>query len=577
MADQNANTQAPLGGTREPLQLLWSAVLATVADDRAQTSAANAALASLVFDASSTWGVSRPASEEFPSAMFRHLTLRPADSLRELLHSVDQVSRTARASLLLQDVGTVRQVGDGVASVWGLPEARTDELLAFRDGVMGLVMNLDAEWTDCILLGSDEGIQGGDLVNSTGQRLMAPVGERLLGRVINPLGQPIDSHPRLFVDERRPIEREALGVVDRQAVSESLHTGIKAIDAIIPIGRGQRELIIGDRQTGKTSIALDTIINQKDQGVLCVYVSIGQRKSSALEAIRALELTGAMEHTVVVVAAPDDPPALLYLAPYVGCTIAEEFLDRGHDVLIVYDDLTKHADAHRELSLLLRRPPGREAYPGDVFYLHARLLERACRRSDALGGGSITALPIVETRRSNIAAYIPTNLISITDGQIYLNPDLFNQNIKPAIDIGLSVSRVGGAAQSAIMRSVSGQLKLTLAQYEEVAHFARFGADLDRATQQQINRGIRLREALKQPAYRPLSLAEETLFLYAVDRGYADGLPVEEIASYEQALWRLAEREFRSVIRRIEEEQCLDDALERDIQTMLAKLAETLS
>ncbi|MBC7238715.1 MAG: F0F1 ATP synthase subunit alpha, partial [Chloroflexi bacterium] len=317
-----------------------------------------------------------------------------------------------------------------------------------------------------------EGIQGGDIVWSTGGKISVPVGERLLGRVISPLGVPLDLKGRLFVEERRFIEREALSVVERQAVSVPLHTGIKAVDALIPIGRGQRELIIGDRQTGKTSLALDAIINQRDQGVLCVYVSIGQRKSAALQAIQTLEETGALEHTVVIVAAPDDPPALTYLAPYVGCTIAESLMDRGYDVLIVYDDLTKHADAYRELSLLLRRPPGREAYPGDIFYLHARLLERAGRRRSDLGGGSITALPIAETRRGNISAYIPTNLISITDGQIYLSADLFNQNIKPAIDVGLSVSRVGGAAQTPIMRQVSGQLKLTLAQYEEVAHFA---------------------------------------------------------------------------------------------------------
>ncbi len=503
-----------------------------------------------------------------PPRFLERLRRRPFTAFRDVLAALDRETRTVRASLVMQDIGTVRQVGDGVASVWGLPQARTDELVRFGD-VFGLVMNLDTDWIDCILLGSDEGIQGGDIVWSTGGQISIPVGERLLGRVISPLGQPLDLKGRLFVDERRFIEREALGVVERQAVSVPLHTGIKAVDALIPIGRGQRELIIGDRQTGKTSLALDAIINQRDQGVLCVYVSIGQRKSAALQAIHTLEETGALEHTVVVVAAPDDPPALTYLAPYVGCTIAESLMDRGYDVLIVYDDLTKHADAYRELSLLLRRPPGREAYPGDIFYLHARLLERAGRRRDDLGGGSITALPIAETRRGNISAYISTNLISITDGQIYLNADLFNQNIKPAIDVGLSVSRVGGAAQTPIMRQVSAQLKLTLAQYEEVAHFARFGAEIDRATQQQINRGLRLREVLKQPAFQPLPLARQVLILYAVDHGYLDDVPIEEIAHYEENLWHFARREYLGVIRAIEEQKRLDEPLERELNALL--------
>jgi len=418
---------------------------------------------------------------------------------------------------------------------------------------------LETRWIDCVLLGSDEGIQGGDVVWSTGQRIMIPVGDRLLGRVITPLGAPADGKGHIHADERRFIEREALGVVERQAVNEPMDTGIKAIDALIPIGRGQRELIIGDRQTGKTSIALDTIINQKERDVLCVYVSIGQRKSNVLQSIRTLEQAGAMEHTVVVMASPDDPPALLYLAPYAGCTIAEEFLDDGRDVLIVYDDLTKHANAYRELSLLLRRPPGREAYPGDIFYLHARLLERACRQSDARGGGSITALPIVETQRGNITSYIPTNLISITDGQIYLSPDLFNQNV------------VGGAAQTPIMRKVSGQLKLMFAQYQEVADFARFGAEIDRTTQQQITRGLRLQEALKQPNYRPLSLAQQILLLYAVGQGYLDDLPAEQVGSYERELWTYIQREHRSVIRRIEDRKDLDAELDQNLQQLLQK------
>jgi F-type H+/Na+-transporting ATPase subunit alpha len=516
-----------------------------------------------------TWGRAYSATDELPRPMLRRMLHAPEQFLAQMLSSAERESRAVRSGISIRDVGTVRQVGDGVASVWGLPQATTDELLLFPGNINGLVMNLEANWIDCILLGSDETIQGGDVVWPTGQRITVPVGDRLLGRVVTALGHPIDGRGRIFIDERRFIEREAPGVVERQAVNEPLDTGIKAIDAIVPIGRGQRELIIGDRQTGKTTIALDTIINQRDKDVICVYVSIGQRKSTTLQVIRTLTDAGAMEHTVVVMAGPDEPPAMLYLAPYVGCTIAESFLDHGRDVLIVYDDLTKHADAYRELSLLLRRPPGREAYPGDIFYLHARLLERAGRLSDARGGGSITALPIVETRRGNITAYVPTNLISITDGQIYLSPELFNQNIKPAIEAGLSVSRVGGAAQTPIMRRVSGQLKLMLAQYEEVAHFARFGAEIDRATRQQITRGLRLREVLKQPAYSPLSLSQQVLMLYAVGEGYLDEVELDQIARFEQELWVFAQREYPSVVRRIAVDQEMDDDLSSDMEQLL--------
>ena len=520
-------------------------------------------------------GLTPSVIDRLPQSLFEQLAQHPAESLRQMLGSVGHQSKTVRSALSFRDVGTVRQVGDGVASIWGLPQATTDELLQFPGDAMGLVMNLETRWIDCVLLGSDEGIQGGDVVWSTGQRIMIPVGDRLLGRVITPLGAPADGKGPIYVDERRFIEREVLGVIERQAVNEPLDTGIKAIDAIIPIGRGQRELIIGDRQTGKTSIALDTIINQKGQDVLCVYVSIGQRKSDVLQTIQTLEQAGAMGYTVIVMASPDDPPALLYLAPYIGCTIAEEFLDDGRDVLIVYDDLTKHANAYRELSLLLRRPPGREAYPGDIFYLHSRLLERACRQSDARGGGSITALPIVETQRGNLTAYIPTNLISITDGQIYLSPDLFNQNIKPAIDVGLSVSRVGGAAQTPIMRKVSGQLRLMLAQYQEVANFARFGAEIDRTTRQQITRGVRLREALKQPNFKPLSLAQQILLLYAVGKGYLDELSLDQVEVYEHELWPYAQREHRRIIRQIEDDKDLDADLERRIQQLLETFTRT--
>jgi F-type H+-transporting ATPase subunit alpha len=477
----------------------------------------------------------------------------------------------------VQPVGTVKQVGEGVASVWGLPQATTDELLLFPNSVMGLVMNLDTNQADCVLLGPAEGIDGGDIVWATGQRATIPVGERLLGRIISPLGMPLDGKGSLYVDERRHIEREAVGVVEREPVSVPLHTGIKAIDAMIPIGRGQRELIIGDRQTGKTTLALDAIISQRDSDVVCIYVCIGQRASSILQAVRILSEGGAMGNTIVLVAAPDDPPALLYLAPYAGVTIAESFMDEGRDVLIVYDDLTKHADAYREISLLLRRPPGREAYPGDVFYLHSRLLERACRRNEASGGGSITALPIVETRRGNISAYIPTNLISITDGQIYLSPELFNQNFRPAIDIGQSVSRVGGAAQTQAMRRVSGQLRLTLSQYEEVAHFSRFGTEVDRATRQQLVRGERLRRVLTQPPNAPLSLSRQVLTLLAIDLGHVDEVTAEDVERYDAGLWTYSERNAPRALRAVEEERRLSASSEQELRQAIEAYSKQFS
>jgi len=511
----------------------------------------------------------RRPDEEFPRPVLEKMANAPRESLSSLLTSIVEQSRRPHPGLLIREIGTVRQVGDGVASVWGLPRATTDEILQFPHGVTGLIMNLETSYVDCILLGSDEGIQGGDLVWSTGKRIAVPVGDRLLGRVVDPLGVPLDTLGRLFADELRFIERNAPGVVERQPVTEPLQTGIKAVDALIPIGRGQRELIAGDRQTGKTALALDAIINQRGQDVVCIYVSIGQRKSAALDAIRILQDAGAMEHTIVVLAAPDDPPALVYLAPYTGATIAESFMDQGRDVLIVYDDLTKHADAYRELSLLLRRPPGREAYPGDIFYLHSRLLERSGRLNEALGGGSITALPIVETRRGNISAYVPTNLISITDGQIYLSPEFFNQGFKPAIDVGLSVSRVGGAAQTQIMRRVGGHLRLTLSQYEEVAQFSRFGTEVDETTRHQIVRGEHLRQALRQAPYTPLQLSRQILLLYAAGEGYMDDVPLADVERFESELWAFASREYRSIIRRIDEDHVMDDRLDSDIQALL--------
>jgi len=472
------------------------------------------------------------------------------------------------------DVGTVLQIGDGVATLSGLSQARTEEVVIFPTGVQGLILNLDRNRLDVILLGPDEGIQGGDLVYSTGKRVQVPVGYALLGRVIDPLGQPLDDLGPLRTTETRHLEREAPGIIERQPVREPLYTGLKAIDALIPIGRGQRELIIGDRQTGKTAIALDTIINQKGSNIPCIYTSIGQKKSSTLAAIQALSRYGAMEHTIVVVADADDPPALRYLAPYAACSMAEFFMDEGRDVLIVYDDLSKHADAYRELSLLLRRPPGREAYPGDIFYLHARLLERACKLAEEYGGGSITALPIIETQRGNLARYIPTNLISITDGQIVLDTSLFNRGHKPAINVGLSVSRVGGAAQVPAIRELSEELRLKLAQFEEVAHFARFGTEVDEATRQQIAIGERLQAVLRQSQFTPLSLADQVLVLYAATHGHMDDVPVDQVPQFEERLRAFVWQERASLLRDINRTGELTPEMESELEHTIVTFKE---
>jgi F-type H+-transporting ATPase subunit alpha len=445
-------------------------------------------------------------------------------------------TRAARISshVRFTDVGTVQRIGDGVAKLSGLPSARTEELVTFPTGVQGMILNLERGSIDVILLGSDEGIQGGDLVTGSGERLRVPVGRRLLGRVISPLGEPLDGRGPVESPETAYLERRAPGITDRRPVHEPMHTGLKVIDSMLAIGRGQRELIVGDRQTGKTALALDTIINQRESGVLCVYVAVGQKKTSTLAAIETLRQYQALAHTIVVMSSPDDPPALRYLSPYAGCTMAEALMYAGNHVLVVYDDLSKHADAYRELSLLLRRPPGREAYPGDIFYLHARLLERAAKLGPELGGGSLTALPIVETQRGNISAYIPTNLISITDGQIVLDMDLFNRNIRPAVNVGASVSRVGGAAQTRAMREVAGKLKLDLAQYQEVVRFARFGTEIDEATQRQIQRGVRLEAALKQPEHRPLAPAEMIVVLMAASGGHLDDVGPNDVPAFER-------------------------------------------
>jgi len=491
----------------------------------------------------------------------------PTLLLRVLHHEIEKLEPRVR----FQGVGTVLRVGNGVATLSGLPQARTDELVTFPTGVQGMILNLEGRYLDVILLGSDEGIRGGDLVTSTGQRLRVPVGRALLGRVVDPLGRPLDERGPIVTVESDFLERKAPGIIERRPVHKPLQTGIKIVDALVPIGRGQRELIIGDRQTGKTALAVDTIINQRGQDVLCVYVSIGQKKSSALAVIEALRRYGALEHTIVVVANPDDPPALRYLAPYAGCTMAEFFMRQGLDALIIYDDLSKHANAYRELSLLLRRPPGREAYPGDIFYLHARLLERAACLSEEAGGGSLTALPIVETQRGNISAYIPTNLISITDGQIYLDTERFNRGLKPAVHEGLSVSRVGGAAQTQAMREVAGTLRLELSQYEEVAHFARLGTEVDEVTRSQLARGRRLQAVLKQPQYHPLSVSAQVAQLYAATAGFLDDVPVNEVPAFVEGLPSFIERTepylYHHVNRTGEWNEELRETLEKALRT----------
>jgi F-type H+-transporting ATPase subunit alpha len=485
---------------------------------------------------------------------------RPQSQVPAVLKALREQTSQLESSVRFHDVGTVQHIGNGVATLSGLPHARTDELVDFPTGVQGMILNLDHARLDVILLGPEEGIQGGDLVTATGERLRSPVGENLLGRVVNPLGEPLDERGPIDADDFHYLERDAPSIVEREPVDEPLHTGWKIVDALVPVGRGQRELIVGDRQTGKTTLTVDAILNQRDEDVACVYVAIGQKKSSTLAIIETLRRHGAMEYTIVVTASPDDPSALRYLAPYAGCTMAEYLMHQGRDVLIVYDDLSKHADAYRELSLLLRRPPGREAYPGDIFYLHSRLLERACKLASsppqaggAEGGqgGSLTALPIVETKQGNLSAYIPTNLISITDGQIMLDADLFNRGVKPAVNAGLSVSRVGGAAQTDAMRAVVGNLRLELAQFEEVARFARFGTEVGEATKQQIRRGERLRAVLTQPAHHPLSLAAQVVILLAATEGLLDDVSPGNMPAFEAKLLSQVEEDHPGLLQQI--------------------------
>ncbi len=435
-----------------------------------------------------------------------------------------------------EQVGRVIEVGDGIARVSGLPSAKVNELLEFEDGTVGLAMNLDEESIGAVVLGSVDRIEEEQVVRSTGRILSMPVGDALLGRVVNALGEPIDGKGPLNNPRQRRMEVQAPGIIGRQPVGEPLQTGIKAIDAMTPIGRGQRELIIGDRKTGKTTVAIDTILNQKGQGVKCIYVAVGQKNSSVAQTVKTLEDFGAMAYTVVVVASAGDPAPFKFLAPYAGCAIGQEWMDQGQHALVVYDDLSKQAEAYRQISLLLRRPPGREAYPGDVFYLHSRLLERAAKLSDELGGGSLTALPIIETKAGDISAYIPTNVISITDGQVFLESDLFYSGVRPAINVGNSVSRVGGAAQIKAMKSVAGTLKIDLAQFRDLESFATFGSELDKSSQAQLDRGYRLTELLKQGLNAPVPVEEQCIIIYAGTKGWLDTIPVEDVRRFEQEL-----------------------------------------
>ncbi|MEQ1756816.1 MAG: F0F1 ATP synthase subunit alpha [Vicinamibacterales bacterium] len=472
------------------------------------------------------------------------------------------------------EVGTVVSIGDGIARVHGVNRAMAGETLEFPHGVFGIALNLEEDSVGAVILGDFTKIKEGDIVKRTGRIISVPVGEAMLGRVVNALGQPIDGKGPIATDKYLPIERIAPGVVDRQGVKEPMQTGLKAIDGMVPIGRGQRELIIGDRQTGKTAVAVDAIINQKNTGVICIYNAIGQKQSTIAQVVRTLEENDAMSYTIVVAAGASDPAPMLYISPYSACAIGEYFRDNGRHALVVYDDLSKHAQSYREISLLLRRPPGREAYPGDVFYLHSRLLERAAKLNAALGGGSLTALPIIETQAGDLSAYIPTNVISITDGQIFLESDLFHQGVRPAINVGNSVSRVGGSAQIKAMRQIAGSLRLDLAQYRELAAFAQFGSDLDKSTQAQLNRGRRLVEILKQPQYRPLPVEKQVAIIYAATKGFIDSVPVESVGKYEEELYRFLESRHPGVLSGIAEKKILDDELKSSLEAALKAFGE---
>jgi F-type H+-transporting ATPase subunit alpha len=489
-----------------------------------------------------------------------------ADEITQLLREQIQ---NYDSEMHVDEVGTIISLGDGIARIHGLEKVMAGELIEFPHGVAGLAMNLDESEVGAVLLGDYTELREGDQVKRSGQIMSVGVGQSLVGRVVNALGHPIDDKGPIENTESYPVERLAPGVVDRQPVREPMATGLKAIDSMIPIGRGQRELIIGDRQTGKTAVALDTIINNAKNNLICVYCAIGQKRSSVAQVVKTLEEYGAMDYTIVVAATASEPAPMQYIAPYAATAIGEYFRDNGKHALMIYDDLSKHATAYREISLLLRRPPGREAYPGDVFYLHSRLLERSSKLSDAKGGGSLTALPIIETQAGDVSAYIPTNVISITDGQIYLETDLFNSGVRPAVNVGLSVSRVGGAAQIKAMRQVAGTLKLDLAQYRELAAFSQFGSDLDKVTQNQLNRGVRLTEILKQPQFAPLPTEKQVVIIFAGTNGYLDDLKVEEIRGFEEGLYKYLDSGQSQLLKDIIEKKTLDDDLKNRIKAAL--------
>src|SRR5882724_11477270 len=490
----------------------------------------------------------------------------------------DEISRLLREEIEnyekavnVSETGSVISVGDGIARIYGLENVMAGELIEFKGGVSGIALNLEEDQVGAVLLGEASGIMEGDEVRRTGRIMSVPVGEAMIGRVVDALGKPIDGKGPIEAKGYNAIERIAPGVVDRQPVKEPMQTGIKSIDAMIPIGRGQRELIIGDRQTGKTTVALDTIVNQKGGDVICIYVAIGQKRSTVAQVVKTLSDAGAMDYTIVVSASASDPAPMLYLSPFSGCAMGEFFRDSGRHALCVYDDLSKHAAAYREISLLLRRPPGREAFPGDVFYLHSRLLERAAKLKS---GGSLTALPFIETQAGDVSAYIPTNVISITDGQIYLEADLFNSNVRPAINVGLSVSRVGGSAQIKAMRQIAGTLRLDLAQYRELAAFAQFGSDLDKSSQAQLNRGKRLVEILKQGQYQPLPVEKQILIIYAGTSGLLDDVPVEQVKAFEAELYRFLENSKPGVLNGIREKKAFDKPLEAELTAAINELKD---
>ena len=487
------------------------------------------------------------------------MNLRPEEISSVIKEQIKQYSTKLETS----DIGTVIQVADGIARIHGLEKAMQGELLEFPGEVYGMVLNLEEDNVGAVLLGDRKNINEGDIVKTTGRVVEVPVGDQLTGRVVNSLGQPIDNKGPIETDKYRPIERVASGVISRKSVDTPIQTGIKAIDAMVPIG--QRELIIGDRQTGKTAIAIDTIINQKGQGVHCIYVAIGQKASTVANIVKTLEEFGAMDYTTIVASTASELAPLQYIAPYAGCAIGEEWMERGEDVLVVYDDLSKHATAYRTLSLLLRRPPGREAYPGDVFYLHSRLLERAARLSDELGGGSLTALPIIETQAGDVSAYIPTNVISITDGQIYLETEMFNAGFRPAINAGLSVSRVGGSAQIKAMKKIAGPIRTDLAQYRELAAFAQFGSELDDDTKERLDQGERIREILKQPQYQPLPVEKQVAIIYAAVKKHLLDLPVDQILDFQKELFELIDTKYPEIFTSIAETKVMDDATEEKL------------